>query len=474
MFFSRATAGLLFGLALAQGLPAQHQHPEAETAPPANGQPGHVYTEPPAVPPAVPLDGPGFGPQSQQTYGLDALLSMAAQNNPTLRQAQLQVNGTLAQAMQAGLYPNPIGIYQAEQIGVDDPTGRDTPGEFQGGLIEQRIVTGGKLKLSREKYLQRARVAEFLAVAQQYQVCNDVRIHFYQTLAAGRVWGLEHELLKTAEDNSLTVREMYNLGQATRPQVHRANVDLQQQRLAVMMAENEYRRHFLQLTSLVGIELADGSVEGALELERDLLDFQTEYARIVGSSPEVHAAWAKLREDQITLDRENVEWIPDIVVSGGAGYNFEARETVGAASVRLEIPLFDRNQGTIRQAESDLMRQQNEVRRTQLRLRNMLADEYQRYLTAWQHASQYAEVIVPESREAYESLLRNYKEDRAEWPDVLDAHREYTHLRIEYVQHLERLRTSEVLIDGYLLHGGLEAAPNPNPPGHIDSTPNPR
>jgi outer membrane protein, heavy metal efflux system len=53
-----------------------------------------------------------------------------------------------------------------------------TPGEFQGAILEQEIVTAHKRKISREKYLQRAQVAELNALAQQWRVCNDVRIHF--------------------------------------------------------------------------------------------------------------------------------------------------------------------------------------------------------------------------------------------------------------------------------------------------------
>jgi cobalt-zinc-cadmium efflux system outer membrane protein len=74
----------------------------------------------------------------------------------------------------------------------------------------------------------------------------------------------------------------------------------------------------------------------------------------LAESPELGAARAKLTADQITVQREKVEPIPNIVVEGSAGYNFEARETVYGAGVEVEVPLFDRNQGTIQQAKADL------------------------------------------------------------------------------------------------------------------------
>ncbi len=433
---------------------------------------GHEFTNPPPVPAQSAPEWIGSGPigeESGQPYTLDELLSLAAQNNPTIRQSRLHINAELARAMQAGLYPNPVVSYIGEQIGVEG-----TAGEWQGAEIEQRFVTAGKLDLSRSKYLQRAKVAEHLAVAQQFRVCNDVRIHFMKSLAALQVAELKRELLKTSQDNVLTVREMYNLGQANQADAHRANALLQKHRLRVLQAENDVRRHLVELTALVGIDMVDPSLEGSLTSDRALIEFESAYAQLIQCSPEMLAAYAKLREDAITLQRENVEWVPDIVVSGGSGYNYEARDTTAAARVSIEIPLFDRNQGTIRQARSDYSRQQSEIRRTQLVLRQHLAKEYDTYLTAYQHVVDYETGILPEQREAYRLVLEGYKENRAEWPDVLHAQEEYTIVRVEYVNQQLMRRVSEIMIDGYLLHGGLQTPQGPVPGGHIDSVPKPR
>ncbi len=404
-----------------------------------------------------------------QDYTLEAFLSMAAEYNPTIRQSRLHINSQLNRAIQAGLYPNPTLRYLGEQIGVGG-----TAGEWQGAEIEQRFVTAGKLELSENKYLQRAKVAEFLAVAQQYRVCNDVRIHFVKALAARQIIDLKKELLKNAEDNLVTIRERYNVGQASRAEAHQANALLQQHRLAVMNAQNDYRQHLLELISLTGAELSVPSLNGELKSSRDLIDFDSAYANILAQSPELCAAHAKLREDLITVQRERVEWVPDIVAGTGAGYNFDARETTYSAMLSLEIPLYDRNQGTIKQAEADYSRQQSEIRRTELDLRRRLSVEYGRYLTAAQNVQNYETVILPERKKAYSLVLSSYKANRIAWDDVLTAYDDYTRARVEYVMNLSAQRTSEILIDGFLLHGGLQTPSGPLPGGHIDSVPKPR
>ncbi len=404
-----------------------------------------------------------------EVHTLNGMLELAARSNPTILQAQYQITGQLAKAQQAGLYPNPMIAYIAENIGVEG-----TAGEWQGTELEQRFVTAGKLQLSRDKYLQRAKVAEHLAVAQQFRVCNDVRIHYFKTLAAQKILDLQKELLKTAEDDLATTREMFNAGQANQVDLHRANSELRRQQLSVLQAENRIRREFLQLSSLVGMELAFLPLSGDLHAASDLIDYDTVAQRVLSQSPEILAAHSKLREDQITINRESVEWVPDVIVGGGVGRNFEANDTTGALSVRMELPIYDRNQGTYRQAQADYVRQQKEILRTEMDLKMRLAMQYETYLTAAQHVLTYEEMVLPQLKQAYATSLQGYKEDRLAWPHVLHSYRDYTLRRIEYTEQLLARRTSEVLINGFLLHGGLNPAPGATPPGHLDATPNPR
>lgn len=431
---------------------------------------GNVFLPPPEIPAA-----PSVSWQRDEMLTgeapltLDEAEAIACGNNPTLLQARSQVEGTLGKAIQAGLWPNPTVMYAAEQIGVSN-----TPGEFHGAIVRQRIVTAHKLDLSREKYLARTRTASWLALAQQYRVLNDVRIHYFRARGRQELVTIQRELLKNAEDNLITFREMHNVGQATRAEVHQANMALQNQRLSLLMAENDYRQTTEQLTALTGLDLAPETLATPLEGELALIDFDQALERLLRESPELAAARSKLEADRVTVRREIAEPVPDLVVQGGSGYNFVEKETVAVAQLGMEIPVFDWNQGTIRQAEADYARQQGEVRRTELTLRQRLAAEYRTYLTAVQHVRNFEEVILPEARAVYDVLLQSYETDRAPWVDVLAAERDYFQHRAKYIGHLIAWRESEVRILGYLLHGGLNAPSRPTPPGHIDSVPQPR
>lgn len=399
---------------------------------------------------------------------LESLEAIACQNNPTLLQARSQVQGELGKAIQAGLWPNPTINYVQEQIGV-----MNTAGEFVGGTISQRIVTGRKLHLSRAKFLARTQAAEWTALEQQYRVLNDIRIHYYHTQGQYELVGIHQEMLKSAEDSVLTARERFNVGQATRADVHKANIMLQRARLDLLKVENEYHQSFEVLSSLVGVDLPLAPLTTPLNGDLTPIDYQEAFARLVEQSPQIQGARCKLKSDQITVRREIVEPIPDIVVEGGVGYNAEANQAVGDARISLEVPLYDWNQGTIRQAEADYTRQQGEVRRIEKMLKQELARTYRTYLTALQHAKEYDRVILPEARTAYELQLRSYKDNRIAWDEVLRSQQDYYMLRAEYVRNLIAWRESETMIVGFLLHGGLNA-PSMSPAGHINVAPKPR
>lgn len=407
---------------------------------------------------------------NEAVLSLEYFKEIALTNNPTLVQATAQINAANGAAYQAGLYPNPVVGYSGEQIGVNG-----TVGELQGGFVSQEIVTGGKLRLSRTKWLQRVRIAETNAVMQKQRVLNDVQIQFYRTLAAQRLVKIHRELLANGKDNLQTYREKLNVGQTNQSGILRAEVDLQRDRLSLQQAENEFQHVWRTLVSLVGVpELALGTFTGKLKPEEKMLDWESALSQFLSTSPELQVARQKIRHDEISVQRERVEPIPNLLTDISVGRNFEAQSTTATVNIGISLPIFDRNQGTIQQAESDLTRSHAEARRLELELRTRLANQYRDYQTAWQHIQAYQNEMLPKAKKSYELLKNSYKARRAEWDDVLIAQRLYLNLRREHINNLTMYRESDVAVRGMLLTGGLLEPASPVSGGHIDAVPKPR
>ena len=143
-------------------------------------------------------------------------------------------------------------------------------------------------------------------------------------------------------------------------------------------------------------------------------------------------------------------------------------------NVGLPIPIFDRNRGTIQQAQADLNRAHAEARRLEMELQTRLAAEYRTYLSAWQRIEEYQATMMPKAEEASELLEQSYKDRRATWVDVLTAQRIHMTLETEFVDSLKTYRESDITIRGMLLTGGLTEPPAALSGGHIDATPKPR
>lgn len=402
---------------------------------------------------------------------LQVLEQWALERNPTLVQAEAQVGVSRGKALQAGLYPNPTVGYTAEQIGADG-----TAGELQGIFVQQEIVRGNKLQLSRAKYRQEAAQAEIRHEGQQYRVLASVRKAFYQALVTQRQVQVREELLANAQDAVTTTKGLLNVGQANQPDLLQAEVQESRIRAELRAAKRHLRGHWQELAAYVGIpELVPTTLDGELEIsEQDVLNEDATLQDLLQCSPDLRAAWSEVERDRFGLQREMVEPIPNLQLRGETGYNFESQDTVAGVSVGVRLPIWDKNQGSIFQARAELARAEADVARVELMLRRKFGEVFADYEAALIEARILRKESLPKARQAYELYQAAFEKRRAAWPQVLVAQREYFQLTDEYLQQLLQLRRAEADITGFFLGDGLDQPQAPAPQGHRDATPRPR
>jgi cobalt-zinc-cadmium efflux system outer membrane protein len=396
---------------------------------------------------------------------------LALERNPTLVQARAQIGISRGKALQAGLYPNPSVGYAAEQIGAEG-----TAGEFHGLFVEQQIITGGKLDLSRAKFTQEARQAELQVLAQEYRVLYGVRVAYYEALVGQERLRLQRQLLQNSEEIAKSVDELVNVGQANRADLLQAQVQLQRTKAKMQTAERRYQGAWEALAAVSAVpDLPPSLLAGGLELDMGgAINRDEALQQLLDCNPQLRFAQAEVARDRIGLQRERVEPIPNITLRAETGYNFEAEDSVAGLEVGIRLPIFDKNQGTIMQAQSELSRARAEVARIELMLRERFAEAFAEYESAILLASTYRSEALPKSEEAYQLYLESFQQRRAAWPQVLDAQRDYYELYEEYLDNLLEARRAEAQINAMFLEDGLSQPPTPSPEGHRDATPRPR
>ncbi len=426
-------------------------------------------------------------------FTLEKLGNLALRYNPTLAQAVGHVEAEEAKALQAGLYPNPTLGFSGQQFFL--PSGGPI---FIGGYAQQTFISGGKLRLSREKFLARAFAAEFEVLKQIFIVTNSMRINYFTVLGAQRILQIQKERLQWAQDQLVMAQGRVNKGVVDGAVVQHLQTVLQERELKVLEAENSLRMHWENLVTTIGKPLPLSPLED--NLEADLtppLEFDKELERMLAESPELGQTEALIKFERIKVQREQVEPIPNLTVRGDGGVNHEGARRAGpgpwnVANVTafINVPIFDWNQGTIQQAKAALKNAQYEITRMQLDLRRRLADAFGMYLTSLQYVRALQSAVLPQAKTRYTTQLKSYQENRANWREVLEAQDELFAQRQNHVVRLVQLHIPRVLIKGFLLSGGpppvglpgdpfrnangLTPVPAPDIPGHITATPKPR
>jgi cobalt-zinc-cadmium efflux system outer membrane protein len=419
--------------------------------------------------PAVTAEYPRMGRAQERAHGalvtLEQVQKIAADSNPTLRQAEAEIRATKARQQQAGLYPNPTVGYTGDEI-----RGGSVGGGKQGFFLQQAVVTGGKLGLSREVFGKEVKLAEIEAEEQKIRVQSAVKMAFLRVLAAQELLETRRDLAKIAQDAAETQRRLMNTGQTDESEVLGAEVEAQRMRMAARMQENTLREEWRSLAAVIGQpELPLATVAGNLETDWPELNEDQAVETIAKESPAVRIADAAEARAQSVLARAKREPVPDVLIRGGLEYNNETLGSVpwakgweGIAELAVQIPLFNRNQGNTAAARADIDRAGQEKTRIALTLRERAATAVDQYANARLMAVEYRDEMLPRAKRAYSLMVDKYGQMLASYPRVLDTQRKLYELQIEYISALESVWTNGIALQGFLLTDGLEAPARPS------------
>jgi cobalt-zinc-cadmium efflux system outer membrane protein len=461
-------------------MPAEHQqhaqHPQEPQKPPekkpAPALPGMEHMQHMGRIPVVKPEFPRLGKSQENPptplIGLEELEQMALASNPTLRQADAEIRTSKARQLQSGLYPNPRVSYTGEEI-----RGGSFGGGQQGFFVSQTFVTAGKLGLNRKIFGQEVRISEIEAEEQRLRVFNAVRLAYYRVLAAQEMLDTERDLLRITEDTLKTTQQLRNAGQADDTEVLQAEVEVEQHRIAVETQEHTLRQEWRSLAAVVGRpDLEMRTVSGYLDREIPQLEDEQIVEKLVTDSPAVLIARSLVDRWQAVVARERREPIPDIEVRGGLQRNGELLEASGRrvglqgfAEVGVQIPIFNRNQGTVEAARFQVERAQQEEKRVQLVLQERVSAFLATYHRSRIMVERYRTQLLPRAQKAYELMVQKYGLMLASYPQVLLAQRTLFQLQTNYISALESLWMNIITLRGLLLTDGLEA---PARPGEVD------
>lgn len=281
-----------------------------------------------------------------KNWDLESLTLAAFYFSPAMDMARTQVDVARAAIITAGARPNPT---LSLKPGVPSP--------YLFGLsFAIPVQTAGKrgYRILEAKNLSEA--AHFNLASSAWKVRSAVRTALLNYMVAVRRAAQMHSQEAVLTDRVGLLEKRLAVGEISRPELDLARIDLANTHLATLAAETQISQARTALTAAIGIPVsALSGVEFSWpDLDSppnpDSLSVQQIQREAVLNRLDVRQALATYAGAEAGLQLEIAKQYPDIQV--GPGYTYEEGSnffTLGLSSI---LPIFNRNQGPIAEAEA--------------------------------------------------------------------------------------------------------------------------
>ncbi|GAB5444668.1 MAG: TolC family protein [Fuerstiella sp.] len=388
---------------------------------------------------------------SQVGMSLSDFESLAFSNNPSIRELAATTQKAAGYRHQVGLQANPIFGYQGQQL-ADRQTDQHL------AFVEQEFVTGGKLELNRRVLNEAVRAQSLELEAQKLRVATDIRVKFYEALAAQQRIQLISDF-RSVTARGIEVAELrVKAAEGTRIDVLQATVQKNEIDLALQQAEIQFDAAWRGLIALTGTpHMEPTSLVGELPQQMDQKDWGSVASSIVSSSPEYSAAQTRVAQARAALQRHGVQAIPNVTVQFGAGVDNATNNGMMNLQIGAPIPVFNKNQGNICAAQAEFCRATLEVQRIQKSIEARLAEVSREYDSSLAAVNKYGQEILPNAAESLKLAEHAYEAGETSFLQVLVSRRTYFDSNLQYIAAQSQLAQASSKVDGYVLTGGLDA-----------------
>ena len=405
---------------------------------------------PPIAKPTNGVPATGVAALPKRAMSFAEINAVATHNHPGVQQAKRQAEALRGEWIQAGLKPNPSIEYGAEEMTSSHAAGKQ-------GVAFNLPITPQYKRDARQTAVNR----EYQAANQTYQiqyqkVVNDAMLTAYRVAFSYRKCLALEELSQISQDALHVASELLKAGEIARSMFLDIKIKSEQTQIALRDAEIVYRTVCKELAILLALperELIE--ITDSAEILPPELNETTLLAEIQAISPELWQAHAEVEAARARLRQQQAEAGIDYDTYAKIAYNTETRQSEFSVGMAIPIRIFDRNQGNILRAQSELVASHRNVER----LERLIAQRYERqmgeYRIARNRVVSYKE-ILSDAREALDLALDAYRRGEYESHDLLESKLTLSSIQIEYLDSMSALWESHVLLRGALLSGGLE------------------
>ncbi|MER0215633.1 MAG: TolC family protein [Nitrosomonas sp.] len=373
-------------------------------------------------------------------------VNLALLRNPELASFAKEMRALEGATLQAGLLRNPELSVNVENPGNIQKLSGDINSQASVSQevvqqlttirIGQLIELGGK----RAARVGAARLNEELAArdyeSRRVEIIARVANVFTEVLAGQERLKLAEETKQLAQNVVDTVVLRVQAGKVPPIEETRAKVGLSTARIEFEQAQRDLisaRKRLALLWDSAVPQFAKAL--GTLETSIAPPDFQTLQNRVL-ENPMALRAMKNIEHRKALLEVEQTRRIPNLTLNAGAVHHAQLGGTTAVASVMIPLPLFDRNQGNLKEAYQRVDKAVDEQVATDIRLRTELAQSYETMSAVWNEINILRDEILPGARSAFNVMRRGYELGKFGLLELLDAQRVLFQNQLLYVRAL--------------------------------------
>lgn len=390
----------------------------------------------------------------KRTLSIAEVRGIAVNGHPALQQAARQMEAIRGAWIQAGLKENPTIGYSGEEMAKRN-TGK------HGVEFGQVIVPQKKLSARQATIAQEYKVAKQVYESQWQKVVNDATLASYRVAFAQRKIQLLNELTQLSRESRRAAEVLFQSKEISRSIYLDMKIQSDRMDISLSDADIAYQTACKELSVLLSLppdellEISDPIDELPDEVQEAAL-----WTQIRASSPELAQAYANVETAKARLQQECMNAGIDYDTNAKVAYNAETKLTEFSIGVAIPVRIFNRNQGNIQRARSEIAAAHQNVNRVEMQMAQRFQSVYGDYRTARQRVLTYRKSILGEAKESVDLALSAYKKGEYNTLELLDTQRTLSAVQIEYLDNLQLLLEKQILLNGALLTGGLDSPEN--------------
>lgn len=380
--------------------------------------------------------------QAQQRYTLDSVIALVKERSPMLKSYRSRADAMNAYAAGAKSLMAPEvggGLWMLPYRKVEDP--RDK-GQIMVS-VSQKFTHPAKLKANQNYLNAKASIEQ----ASESYVYNELRA---QAKTIYFQWMVLEKKKKVLSDNEAAVSLMLKLAQLRYPYnqgklgaIYKAEGKLQEVRNMILMNDNEIVQKNLQLNQLMNLP---GSTRYSIDTtykEKAIPYEATDTTALAGKRSDIRRIDKSIQAMRLNQALENSQAKPDFNISFNHMF---ARGTgmpnqfmlLGMVSIPIAPWSSKMYKANLRGMEKEIESMKNERIAILNELQAMTSGMSHDIRTLRQQIENYETRIIPSLKKNYESLLRDYEENREELPNVINGWETLSMTRLQYLDTIQK------------------------------------